>query len=51
MIHLVIGIEPSVGKSLPAVPGTPRNFDFLGLLLDSDGTESRSKSPYIQKSY
>lgn len=37
---LVIGIEPKVGKSLPAVPGTPWNFPFLDLLLDSEGTES-----------
>ena len=43
-LYLVIGMDPNVGKSLPAVPGTPLNLDCLGLLLDSDATESALES-------
>ena len=35
-----MGMLPRVGKSLPAVPGTPWNFGFRVLLLDSEGNES-----------
>ena len=39
-LDLVIGMLPRVGKSLPAMPGTPWNFCFLGLLRDSEARES-----------